>query len=147
MTDGKNVYFSASGDSAYIGCASVGIDADGKVLASTSTASSVAAAAGKVFWIDGTAIWAIAARRGFAHRKNYPLVRSSRRRCSLPVSANELRTVRAFARKNLSASLRRSLGEPRAALRRIVPIASGPEHDWLHGVTVKWTSSADGSSP
>jgi hypothetical protein len=61
-TDGKNVYFSASGDSAYIGYAPVGgVKQTAKVLASTSTASSIAAASGKVFWIDGATIWAVAA--------------------------------------------------------------------------------------
>jgi hypothetical protein len=61
-TDGKNVYFSAAGDSAYVGYASVGgAGQTAKVLATTSGASGVAAAGGKVFWIDGTAIWGVAA--------------------------------------------------------------------------------------
>jgi hypothetical protein len=62
VTDGKNVYFSASGDEGYIGYAPVGgFQQTAKVLARTSTPSSIAAAGGKVFWIDGTAIWAVAA--------------------------------------------------------------------------------------
>ena len=62
VTDGKNVYFGASGSSSYIGYAPVGgIKQAAKVLARTSDETDVAAAAGKVFWIDGTAIWGIAA--------------------------------------------------------------------------------------
>jgi hypothetical protein len=61
-TDGKNVYFASSGAEGYIGYASVGgVEQAAKLLAKTSTPSSVAAGAGKVFWIDGTAIWAVAA--------------------------------------------------------------------------------------
>jgi hypothetical protein len=60
--DGKNVYFAAAGDSAYIGYAPVGgVNQTAKILATVSTAIGVAAAGGKVFWIDGTAIWATAA--------------------------------------------------------------------------------------
>jgi hypothetical protein len=61
-TDGMNVYFSASGDSAYVGYAPVGgSNQTARVLAQTSSSSTVVAAGGKVFWIDATAIRAIAA--------------------------------------------------------------------------------------
>jgi hypothetical protein len=62
-TDGRNVYYTAFGSPAYIAYAPVGAfpDKSAKVIASLSDASAVAAAGGKVFWIDGTTIYGMAA--------------------------------------------------------------------------------------
>jgi hypothetical protein len=63
VTDGRNVYYTAFGSPAYVGYAPVGgfSDKSVKVIASLSDASGVAAGGGKVFWIDGSTIYGMAA--------------------------------------------------------------------------------------